>query len=194
MEKHRGAFVKKRKVIFAPMVAAVLLFLAFRLPAQQTMPSPTVKQVVPDNPLKSAAPVQPIPYSHKTHVALGLQCQFCHTNPDPGNLMTFPATSTCMKCHATVAKDKPAIRKLAEFAKSPKPIPWVRVYVVLHGVEWTHRKHVDAGIKCEMCHGQVAQMDAMAEVTSVTTMAVCITCHQQGNAKTVCVTCHAWPR
>ena len=42
---------------------------------------------------------QPIPYSHKTHLAMGLKCANCHTNPDPGEVMGFPAESKCMSCH-----------------------------------------------------------------------------------------------
>ena len=41
-------------------------------------------------------PEQPIPYSHKQHVALGLKCKDCHTMPDPGELMTIPAAAKCM--------------------------------------------------------------------------------------------------
>jgi len=170
-----------------------LLLIASRAPAQQTAPAAAAKQLVPTNLGDHLAPAQPLPYSHKTHLAVGLQCKLCHTNLDPGKLMTFPATSVCMTCHASVAKDKPAIRQLADFAKSGKPIPWVRVYNVTSGVTWTHRKHVEAGVKCDTCHGQVAQMDAMSEATSVTAMAVCITCHAQNKAPTVCQTCHAWP-
>ena len=107
--------------------------------------------------------------------------------------MTFPATSTCMSCHAAVAKNKPAIQKLAAFAKSQQDVPWGRVYTVLPGVSWTHRKHLDAGMKCETCHGQVAEMEAMSEAMSVTTMGVWIRCHAANNAPTVCQTCHAWP-
>jgi hypothetical protein len=189
--------VKRRKgsaaVLVAAQALAVLLFLVAALAAKQAEPSQAAKQEVPSNPVHPAPPAQPIPYSHKTHLALGLQCQFCHANPDPGEKMGFPATSKCMGCHATVSKDKPAIRKLAQSAKTQEPIPWVRVYAVLPGVSWTHRKHLDAGVKCETCHGQVAQMDAMAEVTSVTTMGSCINCHELHNAKSLCVACHVWP-
>jgi hypothetical protein len=167
--------------------------LALSLRAQQPVETQAAKQQVPGNLAEHVPPVQPIPYSHKTHLALGLQCQICHTNPDPGNLMTFPATSTCMSCHTAIAKSKPAIQKLASFAKSQQPVPWVRVYAILPGVNWTHRKHLEAGMKCETCHGQVAEMDAMSEATSVTTMAVCISCHKANNAPTVCQACHAWP-
>ncbi len=180
-------------VLVAAQALAALLLATIPLLAQQAAPSPVVQQAVPDNPLHSPGPVQPIPYSHKTHLALGLQCEFCHTNPEPGKLMTYPVTSTCMSCHTAIAKDKPAIQKLAAFAKSQQPVPWVRVYAVLPGVNWAHRTHVQAGMKCEMCHGQVAQMEVMAEATSVTTMSVCLTCHVQHNAKAACNACHLWP-
>ena len=153
------------------------------------------KQEVPDNVAVHEAPVQPLPYSHKTHLAagLGLACNACHTNPAPGQMMTFPATAKCMQCHVAVAKDKPAIQKLAQFAKSGEPIPWVRVYQLTPGVNWSHRKHLDAGMQCVMCHGDVAKLDAMAQTTSVTSMAPCIACHTAHDAPTTCQTCHAWP-
>jgi hypothetical protein len=174
-------------------LTAALLFLALTVRAQQSAGIPGSRQEVPDNLAEHAPPVQPIPYSHKKHLALGLECQACHTNPEPGNLMTFPAASTCMSCHTIVAKDKPAIQKLASFAKSNQTIPWVRVYAITTGVTWTHRKHVEAGVKCETCHGQVAEMDTMSQATSVTSMGVCINCHKLHNAATVCQTCHVWP-
>lgn len=151
------------------------------------------QQDVPDTLSPSPAPVQPIPYSHKTHLMLGLECQGCHSNPEASGLMTFPPSSKCMQCHETVATDKPSIKKLASLAKSSESIPWVRIYVVLPGVQWNHRKHLDAGMKCETCHGQVADMDTMAKVKSVTSMAGCLNCHKIHNAATTCITCHpAW--
>jgi hypothetical protein len=152
-----------------------------------------LKAVVPANPLKPPAPEQPLPYSHKRHLAMGLECKFCHVNPDPGNQMTFPATTVCMTCHQNIGKTKPDLAKLAEYAKSGEPIPWVRVYKLLPGPRWSHRTHLEAGAKCEMCHGQVSQMDRMMEVTSVTTMYSCLSCHQANQAKTSCNTCHLWP-
>jgi hypothetical protein len=35
-------------------------------------------------------PKQPVPYSHKQHLAMGLQCKNCHTSPDPGEAMGIP--------------------------------------------------------------------------------------------------------
>lgn len=181
---------KRPAVVFAMVAASILLLVTGVVRAQQ--PAPTAP-AVQANRAPHPAPVQPLPFSHKTHASRGLRCQMCHTNPEPGAQMSLPATSTCMGCHTTVARDRPAIVKLAEFATSSQPIPWVRVYEVLSGVTWTHRKHLQAGMQCEMCHGAVGEFDAMAELTAVTGMASCISCHQAQNASTACVTCHAWP-
>ena len=177
----------------AAALAATLLFPAHHVKAQQTAATANATKDVPDNLAEHTPPVQPISYSHQTHLALGLDCNMCHTNPEPGNLMTFPATSTCMSCHDTVATKKPSIQKLAAYAKSGQTVPWVRVYTVTAGVNWTHRKHLEAGIKCGTCHGPVADMAVMSQATSVTSMGVCINCHQLHAAPTVCQTCHSWP-
>ena len=136
------------------------------------------------------APAQPLPFSHKTHAAASLKCAECHPNPDPGDHMTLPATARCMACHATIAKEKPAIQKLAELAKSKDPIPWARVYTVPAFVFWNHRSHLKAGIECGACHGQVSEMDTLAKVTKVTTMDGCMECHREKNADTGCGYCH----
>src|SRR5579862_7669010 len=149
-------------------VLAVFCVVGVGLAQPQASPQP----LVPSNPATPAAPVQPIPFSHRKHLALDPQCQTCHSNAEPGALMTFPATATCMSCHEVVATDKPAIVKLTGLAKSQQPIPWVRVYSLLPGVQWSHRKHLQAGVKCETCHGPVADMDAMAMVTSITAMEI----------------------
>ena len=193
-----GAFVRSDRVVMVARLAAaalvvVLLFPVLRAVAQQSTGEAGVKQEVPSNVAEHAPPAQPIPYSHKTHLAIGLECGMCHSNPEPGNLMTFPATSTCMSCHDTVATKKASIQKLASYAKSGQAIPWVRVYSITPGVNWTHRKHLAAGIQCETCHGQVSEMAAMSQATSVTSMGVCINCHKLRNAPTVCETCHSWP-
>ncbi len=175
------------------VLAAALLFPALKVNARQSAGTAGATKEVPDNLAEHTPPVQPIPYSHQTHLAIGIECTTCHTNPEPGNLMTFPATSTCMSCHTTVATKKPSIQKLASFAKSGQSIPWVRVYTLTTGVTWPHRKPLEAGIKCETCHGQVADMAAMSQATSVTSMGVCINCHKLHSAPTVCQTCHLWP-
>jgi len=146
--------------------------------------------LIAQQPERGPAPEQPLPFSHKTHSATGLKCQECHPNPDPGERMTLPAASKCMACHITIAKDRPAIQKLTELAKSKQSIPWVRVYSVAAGVYWSHRSHLEAGLACDDCHGQIAQADVTAKTTNVTTMAGCIDCHRKKQANTGCEFCH----
>src|SRR6266852_1438976 len=116
----------KRIGWIAPAVMAATLaaffYLAADLAAQSAASEQVAKQMVSDNPSEHTPPVQPIPYSHKKHLSLGLDCKDCHTNPEPRKLMTFPGTGKFLLCHATVAKDTPAIQKLAAFAKSKQAI------------------------------------------------------------------------
>jgi len=174
--------------------SACMTLLAFLFVAPSTAQQPDADggSAVPENIALHTAPAQPLPYSHKTHVSLGLACQTCHTNPDPGSLMTYPATEMCMSCHLAVATDNAAIKGLRAFAELGQ-IPWVRVYAVTPGVTWNHRAHLDAGTQCETCHGDISQAEAVSESKAVLAMASCISCHEARGARTECVTCHAWP-
>jgi hypothetical protein len=137
-------------------------------------------------------PEQPIPYSHKQHIALGLACENCHKNADPGEAMGFPATSYCMTCHQAIKKDSSAIQKLAAFDSNHQQIPWVRVYKLPDYVSFSHRQHLTGGAKCEECHGQVAQRDRLFQETDLS-MAGCMDCHQKRNAPKECDSCHQAP-
>jgi len=170
----------------------LIAFMASTPTIAQQSPAGTVP-AVPDNIAPQPAPPQPLPFSHKTHIASGLPCQMCHTNPDPGTQMTFPATATCMSCHVTIAADKPAIMALQDFSASGRPIPWVRVYAITPGVTWSHRAHLDADTQCETCHGDMSQTETVTDTKAILAMATCISCHQAREARAECVTCHAWP-
>ncbi len=188
MKKLNPPSTSRRSVIFVNAILCALWFIFVPAAAQQ---SPVGS--VPDNIAPHPAPVQPLPFSHKLHLASGLTCQTCHINPDPGSHMTFPVTETCLSCHRTIARDRPAIIKLQGFSESGRQIPWVRVYAITPGVNWSHRVHLDAGSSCRTCHGDVTQMETMAETKATRAMATCISCHQASEAPYACVTCHAWP-
>lgn len=132
---------------------------------------------------------QPIPYSHKTHLALGLKCKECHANADPGEVMGYPATSKCMACHVSIKTDSPSIQKLAAFAKEKKEIPWVRVYQVPGFVMFSHRVHMQGDITCQNCHGDVAQRDVIVKEVAHT-MGSCMACHTERKVSNDCSLCH----
>jgi hypothetical protein len=136
-----------------------------------------------------AAIEQPLPFSHKQHSTLGLKCQECHANAGGGEHMGFPATNKCMSCHVLIQKDKPDIKKLAEYAKSKEPIPWKRVYRLPDYVFFSHGTHLTAGAKCETCHGVVTEQAVIVKTTGKF-MPGCVSCHQQHNASADCGTCH----
>jgi len=136
-----------------------------------------------------SAQQQPIPYSHKTHLALGLKCNSCHKNPDPGETMGFPAESFCMSCHRAVKADSPHIAKLAAAAKDKQPLPWVRVYQLPPNIYFSHRVHTQAGATCETCHGPVKDRDLITKEISHK-MPACIACHAAQKARNDCAACH----
>jgi hypothetical protein len=141
----------------------------------------------------AAAPVeQPLPFSHKTHIDTAkMACADCHTPPAKfGASMGFPPASKCMVCHVLIAKDKPAVQKLAQLAASKDPIPWVRVYRLDDFVFFDHRYHLMNQAKCEDCHGAVAGQDVVVDQLNATKMAFCQTCHVKTHASGGCGTCH----
>lgn len=134
-----------------------------------------------------AAAEQPIPYSHKTHLALGLECAKCHTMPGKGEAATFPAESVCLSCHTAVKKDSAAIQKLAEYARKKEPVPWVRVYQLPNYVWFSHKVHGKAA--CSECHGEVPQRDVMVKEKPID-MNSCMNCHDKHEAPNECNVCH----
>ena len=141
------------------------------------------------------APAQPIAYSHKPHLALGLKCSGCHpmkdTEAGEGFTMGFPKEAFCMGCHSSIKKDSPEIAKLAKAAADKKPVEWARVYRLMPIVWFSHAVHVtDGKIECATCHGDMAanQVTTKARVLN---MKDCMDCHAERGAKNGCDTCHA---
>ena len=140
------------------------------------------------------APAQPIAYSHKTHLALGLKCSGCHgtkdSEADEGFTMGFPKETFCMGCHSSIKKDSPEIAKLSKAAADNKPVEWKRVYRLLPIVWFSHTAHVQDGkIECRTCHGDVASM-AVTCKARILNMKDCMDCHAERSAPNGCDTCH----
>jgi len=166
---------------YSVLVIGAVLALA----AQQKEYKPK-EEKIPGDPVS-----QPIAYSHKKHVAMGLKCTNCHTMPGDGFLATYPKESVCMGCHSSVKTDSPEIQKLAAFAAKKESVPWVRVYRVPDIVWFNHAVHVkEAKAECTTCHGDVAQRDVLFQEKS-TSMNSCMACHAQHGAPNGCDFCHA---
>jgi hypothetical protein len=143
-------------------------------------------------------PDQPINFPHPQHVkTLGMNCLYCHysanKSPDPG----LPAVGTCLGCHNQVmvgpnrpkidsipARTSTEIRKLLDTyadasGKPKKPIEWVRIHKLPEYVHFPHMRHVNAGVACQSCHGQVQQMARVYQASSLN-MGWCVNCHVNG--------------
>ena len=136
-------------------------------------------------------PVQPIAYTHKVHLANGMQCTDCHVSVDQGPDARIPSVNFCMTCHQVIATDKPEIKKLAAYRARGEDIPWQRVYGFEPSapVKFNHAPHIRAGVDCATCHGDM-RTQTVAERKVDHTMGFCVECHRQNNAPVDCVTCH----
>ncbi len=134
---------------------------------------------------------QPIAYSHKNHIARGLQCLDCHSMADTGPAATIPSVNKCMLCHAKIGTDKPEVKKLADYAAKGREIPWVRVYGFEKQalVKFNHAPHIRAKVECATCHGDMTQAETAQKLVNHN-MGTCLSCHRQKGASQDCATCH----
>ena len=129
------------------------------------------------------APDQPINFSHKLHAGdMGIDCMYCHLSVEKSRHATVPPTSTCVNCHTVAKRNSEEIIKLFEYYESGKPIPWVRVHRVPDYAYFNHSAHVNKGIECKHCHGNVEQMEKLTQVQSFT-MGACLSCHRDPVAR-----------
>jgi hypothetical protein len=147
------------------------------------------------------APKQPIAFSHKLHAGtMKIDCAYCHIGVYRSRYAVVPPASTCMNCHTIAMKTKPEIVKLTKYYEDGKPIPWKRVDRLPDYVYFSHSFHVNAGIRCQECHGNVQDMDVVKQVSSFT-MSACLDCHRNATTRlayipnikpgpTYCAACH----
>lgn len=122
---------------------------------------------------------QPVPFSHKQHVAgLGIDCRYCHTSVEDGAFAGIPPTETCMSCHSQIWAESPLLEPVRESFRTDRSIEWVRVHDLPDFVYFNHSIHVKKGIACDTCHGRVDQMPLMWREATLQ-MAWCLECHRE---------------
>ncbi|HEX4123083.1 MAG TPA: cytochrome c3 family protein [Tepidisphaeraceae bacterium] len=122
---------------------------------------------------------QPVPFSHLHHVrGLGIDCRYCHTTVDTSSFAGFPPTKTCITCHSEIFRDAPMLEPVRESWRTGLPMHWNRVNNLPGYVFFDHSAHVQNGVGCSSCHGNVALMPMTAQAVSLQ-MAWCLDCHRQ---------------
>lgn len=121
---------------------------------------------------------QPVPFSHEHHVAgLGIDCRFCHTSVETSAFAGIPSTETCMKCHSQIWSDSPMLEPVRASFRGGEPLSWTRVHDVPDFARFDHSIHVQKGIGCATCHGQVDAMPLMWKANTLH-MEWCLECHR----------------
>jgi len=124
------------------------------------------------------APTQPVAFSHEFHAGtLDIDCRYCHTFVDRSAHSNVPGSNVCMSCHSMVLKNDPRLATVRQSYDSGEPIPWVRVHKAPDYVYFNHSVHVNRGIGCVECHGQVDEMEVVYHAKQLS-MGFCLECHR----------------
>ncbi|KAK3582432.1 hypothetical protein CHS0354_023978 [Potamilus streckersoni] len=123
-------------------------------------------------------PKQPVPYSHKLHAGtLGLDCRYCHTSVEVSANASIPSVETCMGCHTNILKESPKLLPVRESWATGMPVEWVRIHKLGDYAYFNHSVHVNSGVGCGSCHGNVAKMEVVSQVEPLS-MGWCLDCHR----------------
>ena len=135
-------------------------------------------------------PEQPIKFSHQQHVEKNaMECQYCHSGVAKAGYPTLPSVELCMGCHKNVLTDSPEIKKLAKHWEEKTPVEWVPVHNLPEHAHFPHNRHIQAGVGCQNCHGQMQKMQSAERVSSLK-MGWCLSCHREKGATIDCSACH----
>ncbi len=121
---------------------------------------------------------QPIGYSHQLHAdSLGMDCRYCHASAGENAYANIPATETCMTCHHEILPNSPEVQQIRQSFENDTPIEWVKVHDLPDYAYFNHSAHVNAGMGCTECHGQVNEMVVVYREHDLT-MGWCLDCHR----------------
>jgi hypothetical protein len=144
---------------------------------------------------------QPIKYSHYIHVKKNeLSCDICHQYYEEEMFAGKPKIETCAMCHSSSISKSPEEKKVVQYVKKGKEIPWKKIYKFKNvglfktevNVFFSHQRHIVFGkVKCKTCHGDMESMKTPPKVPLVKiSMNRCINCHKKKKVTTSCNACH----
>ena len=123
-------------------------------------------------------PVQPVPFQHDIHVnQLGMDCRYCHSNVEVAAHSNIPTAQTCMNCHSQIQKNNPKFAALKTAWETGQPLPWVRIHYAPDYAYFNHSVHVNRGVSCVSCHGNINQMEVVWH-DQPQSMGWCLNCHR----------------
>jgi hypothetical protein len=153
------------------------------MPAQPSLSEAEFRQIRTD---KKQVPGVDFPgFSHQLHAGkLGMDCRYCHTKIEVSAEANIPNVATCYGCHAENHVQLPdAQNARTEFVRTAHAadasIHWRRVHKLPDYVRnFPHNVHVNAGVSCYSCHGQIDGMPVVSQRESIS-MGWCLDCHRK---------------
>jgi hypothetical protein len=125
-----------------------------------------------------AARPQDVPFSHKHHTDLGIDCRYCHTTAEETASANIPPTRICMNCHSMIWSEAPMLEPVRHSWETGESLEWTRVHDLPQFVYFNHSIHVNKGIGCSTCHGNVGEMPLVHQAHTLY-MNWCLDCHRQ---------------
>jgi hypothetical protein len=139
---------------------------------------------------------QPVQFSHFHHVGgIGIDCEYCHRTVATERFAGIPPTEICMHCHSQLWTHSEMLGLVRESWATGTPLRWQRIHDLPDFAYFDHSAHVQAGVGCATCHGDVASMPLVTQQASLL-MRWCVDCHEHLEQryglpnKTSCSTCH----
>jgi hypothetical protein len=124
------------------------------------------------------APKQPVGFSHRLHAGeLRMDCRNCHASVETSAFAGMPSTQVCLTCHSQISRDKRTLRPVFQSSARNVPLQWIRVTQLPDHVYFDHSIHVNKGVGCTTCHGEIGRM-AVTEKSEPLTMRWCLGCHR----------------
>jgi hypothetical protein len=121
---------------------------------------------------------QPIQFSHAHHVGgVGIDCRYCHSSVEDSAFAGIPPTKTCMNCHSQIWNNAPILEPVRASFRDDTPLSWTRVHDLPDFVYFNHGIHVNKGVGCATCHGQVDEMPLVYQNATLM-MNWCLDCHR----------------
>jgi hypothetical protein len=81
-----------------------------------------------------------------------------------------------MNCHSQIFANSPFLEPVRESFRTGRSLQWTRVHDLPDFVYFNHSIHVNKGVGCTTCHGQVDRMPLMWQEQSLQ-MEWCLDCH-----------------
>ncbi|HUH02261.1 MAG TPA: cytochrome c3 family protein [Kofleriaceae bacterium] len=157
----------------------------------------------PVSPVIFPAQELPLKFDHAQHLAMNIECDFCHEDaPESRSSLDnlIPTEEVCASCHP-IDRDEP--EKHTEPGKPPArcdachvgydPATGMvaRIKIPPPNLKFDHRAHVSKGVACTTCHGDLqAEGVQLATREHLPKMRLCLQCHDGRQARQQCSTCH----